>query len=193
MPELNSRCLICPLDFKQPSIPLTASLLHRRPVLELNPMTSASYQTFVTHSLTNYAQEKIASGEWLPEDAQENARLEFAELLPEGLATPDQFLFDLHDASRSEQVGVLWFALRGPAQRRRIFVYDVLIHPQFQRQGYAMRAFELLQEKAQDLGAKDIRLHVFGHNHGARALYEKLGFVTTNLIMQLDLPSPAGV
>ncbi|UQN09388.1 GNAT family N-acetyltransferase [Deinococcus sp. QL22] len=162
-------------------------------MLELKPMTAASYATFLTTSLVSYAQEKVASGEWQPEDAPENARLEFAELLPQGVETPLQFLFDLHDFSRSEQVGVLWFALRGSAQRRRIFVYDVLIYPQFQRQGYAAKAFELLQEKAQTLEAKDIRLHVFGHNQGAIALYEKLGFVMTNIIMQLDLSASEGV
>jgi RimJ/RimL family protein N-acetyltransferase len=31
------------------------------------------------------------------------------------------------------------------------------------------------------LGLSGIALHVFGHNHGAQALYAKLGFVATNI------------
>jgi RimJ/RimL family protein N-acetyltransferase len=34
-----------------------------------------------------------------------------------------------------------------------------------------------------DLGAGKVELHVFGHNHGARALYEKLGYTTTSIVM----------
>jgi ribosomal protein S18 acetylase RimI-like enzyme len=33
------------------------------------------------------------------------------------------------------------------------------------------------------LGARSVELHVFGHNHRARALYEKVGFNETSITM----------
>ena len=48
-------------------------------------------------------------------------------------------------------------------------------------------AFEALEDKVRSLGLEGIALHVFGHNRGAHALYEKLGFQATNIHMFKDL------
>ncbi|MFC4427735.1 GNAT family N-acetyltransferase [Deinococcus navajonensis] len=159
-------------------------------MLEFRPMTAESYRQFLDFSVTDYAEEKVRSGEWEEATAPLRAQEEFAGLLPDGAKTEGHFLYDVVDPSRNEAVGVLWFALRGPEHRRSVFVYEIRVYPAFQRRGYASRIFERLSAQARDLGAGSVRLHVFGHNHGARALYEKLGFVTTNVIMQLDV-SPA--
>ena len=44
-----------------------------------------------------------------------------------------------------------------------------------------------LEETVRALGLDEIRLHVFGHNGAARALYRKLGFVETNVMMAKQL------
>ncbi len=104
-------------------------------------------------------------------------------MLPAGVATPDNYLYILHDDATDTNVGRLWFAIREEAGQRAAFVYDVHIFPAFQRRGYATQAFQALEQQAQALGLARIALHVFGHNHAARALYEKLGFVATNIMM----------
>ncbi|MFC4639005.1 GNAT family N-acetyltransferase [Deinococcus hohokamensis] len=159
-------------------------------MLEFRPMTADSYREFLEFSVAEYAAEKVRSGEWDEASAPQKAQEEFAGLLPEGPATEGHFLYDVVDPASQAAVGLLWFALRGPEHHRNVFVYEVRVSPQFQRRGYASRMFEQLARQAQTLGARSVRLHVFGHNHGARALYEKLGFVATNVIMQLDVPSP---
>jgi len=158
-------------------------------MIEFKRMTEDSYRNFVASGVADFAEENVKSGEWDVADAQEKAQKELADLLPNGLETLNHFLFDLVDPSKGERVGVLWFALRGPQERRSVFIYDVRIDPHFQRQGYATQAFEVLKEKVRALGAKSVHLHVFGHNQGARALYESLGFVTTHLMMELDVTS----
>jgi len=50
---------------------------------------------------------------------------------------------------------------------------------------------QALEERVRHLGLSTISLHVFGHNHAARALYEKLGYVTTNVMMSKTLTLPA--
>jgi ribosomal protein S18 acetylase RimI-like enzyme len=58
-----------------------------------------------------------------------------------------------------------------------------MVHERFRRRGYASRILELVEDKARELGAGKVELHVFGHNLGARALYEKLGYTATSIVM----------
>jgi len=63
------------------------------------------------------------------------------------------------------------------------FVYEIEIGTDHRRKGYASEAFGLLEHHAAAKGATGIQLHVFGHNHAARALYERLGFQPINIVM----------
>jgi len=56
----------------------------------------------------------------------------------------------------------------------------------------ATAAFAALEGEARARGLAGIGLHVFGHNPGARALYEKLGYETTNLHMFKKVPRVDG-
>jgi ribosomal protein S18 acetylase RimI-like enzyme len=156
-------------------------------MLELNPMTAASFRRFLDHSVPQYAAEKVRNGEWSPEEAQARGEGEFHMLLPQGPDTPGNFLYDLHDALTGQDVGVLWYALRGEGERTSAFIYEVEIFEAHRRQGYATRAFAALDLDAARHGARSVQLHVFGHNHPARALYEGLGFQPANLILRKDL------
>jgi ribosomal protein S18 acetylase RimI-like enzyme len=78
-------------------------------------------------------------------------------------------------------VGTLWIAIQARGTQRVAYVYDVVIGPEHRRRGHAERAFKALEQEAVGLGLSGIALHVFGHNHGAQALYAKLGFVATNI------------
>jgi len=40
-----------------------------------------------------------------------------------------------------------------------------------------------VEERAIELGAASVELHVFGHNPAARALYEKVGYETMSVVM----------
>ena len=150
-------------------------------------MTLASYGRFLAHSVPQYATEKVRNGEWSPEEAQARGEGEFHMLLPQGPDTPGNFLYDLHDPQTGQDVGLLWYALRGEGERTSAFIYEVEVFEPYRRQGYATQAFAALDLDAASNGARSIQLHVFGHNHPARALYEGLGFQPTNLILRRDL------
>ena len=83
---------------------------------------------------------------------------------------------------------MLWFAVQEQAGRRVAYVYDVGIRPEYQRRGYATAAFTALEGETRARGLAGIGLHVFGHNPGARALYEKLGYEATNIHMFKKVP-----
>ena len=156
-------------------------------MLELRPMTADSFERFRDHAAPQYAAEKVSSGEWPQPDAQARAEGEFRLLLPQAQDTPQNFLFDLHDAEAQQDVGVLWYALRDNGAKVSAFVYEIEIQAAYRRQGHATQAFALLEQDARGRGAHSLQLHVFGHNHAARALYQGLGFFPTNLILRKEL------
>jgi len=151
-------------------------------MVRLETMSEAEFQAFLEPAIIEYAAEHVKSGRWSPEEALEESRKEFTQLLPDGLSSADQHFFSIKDASGAN-AGVLWFAVRHQGGKRSAFIYDVRIDPAFQRRGYATQAFQALEVFVRDMGLTAISLHVFGHNTAARALYEKLGFETTNVLM----------
>ncbi|MFJ5762867.1 GNAT family N-acetyltransferase [Neobacillus sp. NPDC093182] len=53
--------------------------------------------------------------------------------------------------------------------------------------GYGKEAMKKIEIVGQKLGMKKIGLHVFGHNKVARGLYDKLGYQTTNVLMEKEI------
>lgn len=150
-------------------------------------MTEREYQDWLKPSMFSYAQAHVEAGNWSANEALQRAQKEFDELLPNGLQTENHYLYSIVDATSGDQVGILWFAVREHGAKREAFVYDIEVFERFRRHGYAAGAFSALEERASELGLTAISLHVFGSNAPARALYEKLGFVTTNVLMSKSL------
>ena len=153
----------------------------------LVPMNEDEFQMYLEYSIQDYAQENVKAGNWSEEEALEEATRQYQQLLPQGLQTPKNFLFMIADEELGKDVGILWFALRGQGGEQMAFVYDVRIFEEFRRRGYASQAFQLLEERAAELGASSIGLHVFGHNTAAREMYSKLGYLETNVQMVKQL------
>jgi len=148
-------------------------------VVRLVPMNEVEYQTYLDNSIREYAEDKVQAGNWQPEEALERSAQEFQKLLPEGVVTKDHYLFDIEDETRGVNVGMIWLARIMQGAQPIMFIYDFRIDEPFRRKGYG--------EQAKALGLDTIALHVFGFNHGARALYEKLGYEITNINMAKKL------
>ena len=146
----------------------------------LRAMTPSEYAVWLEATIPAYAAEKVVSGLWSEEASLELSKKEFHELLPQGLETPDNYLFRIVD-SKSTPVGILWFAVKTRFNAPVAYVYDVVVAPERRHEGHAYRAFIALEEQVRRLGLSGIALHVFGHNTGAQSLYAKLGFRPTNI------------
>lgn len=149
----------------------------------LLPMSQEEFLLWERDAVPTYAAEKVASGQWQEAEALVLARKSFDELLPQGLATPDNLFFTVRDPAAQVNVGTLWLAVQQRAGKRVAYVYDVAIEAGHQRKGHATRAFLALEDKARSIGLAGIALHVFGHNAAAHALYVKLGYLPTNVNM----------
>ena len=147
----------------------------------LGPMSE--YLAYVEEAVPAYAADKVASGHWRESEALDRSRREHEQLLPQGLATPDNHLYTVRDPATQGVVGHLWIAAQERGGKRIAYVYDVGILPEHQRRGHASRAFMALEDEARSLGLSGVALHVFGHNAGAQALYASLGYQPTNINM----------
>ena len=141
------------------------------------------YRDYRKDLVRHYAADKVRAGAWSQSEAEGRAARDVDGLLPEGPATQGHLLYSVREDSTDAEVGIVWFALRESGVGRSVWIYDIIIHEDFRRRGYASRTLELVEERARDLGAKSVELHVFGHNRGARALYEKLGYNITSITM----------
>ena len=155
----------------------------------LVPMQAATFDVYREESIRSYAEENVAAGRWPAEGAIERSRLDYAELLPQGLATPDNFLYEIHsdqDAGAtmlSVRVGYLWLAIVEKNGVRGGYVYDLEVAPKHRRQGHAEAAFSAMEVLAREMGLPSVGLHVFANNPGAQKLYLKLGYGVTGLNM----------
>ncbi len=165
-------------------------------MVQLQPMTSAEYEPWLEGDIREYADEKVRAGNWSAADALERSAEEHRKLLPQGLATPDNYLYTITAEPAPGEgpvpVGMVWLAVP-PWQPPLAFIYDFVIHEPYRRRGYASQALLALEGKVRALGLDTIGLHVFGHNHAARALYEKAGYEITNISMAKKLKSNASL
>ena len=156
-------------------------------MVDLTPLPEERFPEFRDHLAGHYAKDKVDAGVWSPEEAPRRARADLDGLLPNGTSTRDHFLYVIRDASTSEEVGTLWFAVRDGGAGRGVWIYDIEIFAPFRRKGYAKETLQAAEKKATDLGADKIELHVFGHNGSARALYEAAGYAPTSIVMSKQL------
>ncbi len=144
--------------------------------VRLRPMTEAEYTIYREYAVGEYAKDKIAAGNWKPEEALQHANAEFSASMPSG----DNFLYVIEAVSDGQPVGILWLTVEPSGNG---FIYDFEINEGSRRQGYATEALAELEIIAREKGVEKIGLHVFGHNQAARALYQKLGYIETNVNM----------
>jgi RimJ/RimL family protein N-acetyltransferase len=156
-------------------------------VVQLVPMSQAEFEEYLPFAVQDYAQEHVRAGNWSPENALRMSQETFDELLPDGPATPNQFLFTIEDETLGEKVGMLWFTVEEREGGSRAFLYDLRIEEAYRRRGYGTQALQALEAKVRELSLTRITLHVFGHNQPARELYAKLGYEVVDLRLSKTL------
>lgn len=148
----------------------------------LRTMNSDEFQKHIITLIEGYAKDKVLAGNWSEEESIDRARAELARLLPNDEKTENNYLYSI--LNDNQVIGMIWLARTVSEEG---FIYEISIDDQFQGRGFGKEAIKQLEEIAKVLGMKKIGLHVFGHNQRAIGLYEKLGYIPTNIIMAKDL------
>jgi len=152
-------------------------------MVTLVDMTPGEFRGFLERSIPDYAQALARSGRWAAANALERARAEYAQLLPNGVETPNHYLRTVHDAGVDGRVGEVWYAFQQQESWPQLFLHWIGIDEPYRRRGYASEVLRQLELEAGRRGAVRIALHVFGDNATARTFYERMGYQATNILM----------
>ena len=154
-----------------------------RAMVRLEPMTPAEFDAYVATAVKGYAQAHLKAGDCDPEDALALAQADYDSLLPEGLKTPNQYLMSVHADGLDKPAGLIWFQAREKRGKKSAYIFDFEIRPELRGKGYGAATLLALEKLVGSLGITRINLNVFGHNTGAKALYERSGFTVAAIGM----------
>lgn len=149
--------------------------------VELRPMTPEFFARYAADDIEHYALERHRAGLGTLEDMRDLARRDFEELLPDGVDTVDQHLWDAFVGDR--HVGLLWIA----SEDDRCFVYNVVVDEDQRGAGHGRGIMDAGAAWCRAAGAVELGLNVFGHNHVARRLYDRLGYRVVEQLIEKPL------
>lgn len=152
------------------------------------PFGEADFMSWLLQAIPAFALTNVQDGRWTLAESIEKSQQAHAELLPQGLQTPGQFFVHLHDAATDAPVGSMWWAEAPKGGVLEAYVYNIEIDAALRGRGHARAAFAELERDVRTRGVAQLGLHVFGHNAGARRLYESLGFEPTSITLRKVLP-----
>jgi GNAT superfamily N-acetyltransferase len=147
----------------------------------VRPLRDDEYGAFVERGLAFYVSDMVAAG-IDPEVAQAKADCDFPMLLPDGLATPDHFMYAIEDDGRF--AGYLWLCDRDGELGHSLFVYAVEVNEESRGRGLGRAAMQFAEDEARRRGIAKVALNVFGGNAVARGLYLSLGYQETAVHME---------
>lgn len=146
------------------------------------PCTPGEYRTLMRMIMRDYPRDRARADALPLKTVRRNARTQLQTMLPHASRTHGHYFDTLREGART--VGYLWYAKQG---KRSLFLCQIYILAPFRGRGLGTQAMRLFERRAQALGCREVRLHVFGHNAAARALYEKLGYTTADLVLAKPL------
>ena len=149
--------------------------------LELRRMTDAEFDDFLSGNAEEYAAELVATG-MSEEAAAQRSREQIGQLVAAGQASPGMHFFTAWVGA--QPVGSLWLCTLDPMA----FVYDVVVSEAQRRKGYGAAIMNAGALWSREQGHPVVGLNVFAHNPGARALYDRLGYLVTQDYRALDVP-----
>ena len=136
-------------------------------------MNAAEYEEWFPKARKGYAADMIDAG-IAADVATAKAETDFANLLPQGAATPGQDVYTIE--SDGHPVGDLWLCERENDGGKVLFIYDVQVNDDQRGKGLGRAAMVFVEEEARRRGLPRVALNVFGGNAVARGLYLSLGY-----------------
>ncbi|HHU55332.1 MAG TPA: GNAT family N-acetyltransferase [Acholeplasmataceae bacterium] len=152
-------------------------------MIKLQEMTHISFKAYSDKAIDKIAREYVLAGYLSEDNAFLYTKKLFEDLLPNGINTQNQFLYDIIDEDKNA-IGMIWYMVRPNGEG---FICDFIINEQYRGKGYGKKALELVESNAREKGIKKMLLHVFNHNKVAIALYEKMGYSPYSIQMAKEL------
>ncbi|MCH0543418.1 GNAT family N-acetyltransferase [Streptomyces sp. MUM 203J] len=148
------------------------------------PMTPAEYPRWLASEKASYADDIVRAGALSPEQAVRKSDRDFAELLPEGLATPDNTFLVLEAAG--EQIGTGW--LKHGHLPGVTYGYSLHIEEEHRGKGHGRAAMAAGEQATLAVGDSALMFAVWGGNRVAMNLYTSVGYQVMEENRYTDLP-----
>ncbi len=145
---------------------------------ELSPvhgrmMTAEEFPDYAKWSVNSYADYLLFKAEKSRKKALAASQEEFNDVYPDGAQTKDTCLYVVQNEA-NEDIGVIAFQ-KSPYNGSCAFITELVIHPDYRRQGYAQSALQYAQRDAKEKGFTTMALNVF-KNSAAFSVYVREGF-----------------
>jgi ribosomal protein S18 acetylase RimI-like enzyme len=150
-------------------------------------MTESEFKTYLAEDIKVLAEVNVRNGYWDESDALEKSKQAHDQLLPDGLATKDQYLFSIVEETNGEAVGVLWLEIKSNRPIPSAFIYDIRINEGLRGRGYGRQSLYAAENLLRSMNIKTLSLHVFADNTAAKKLYDKAGFAVISYNMRKNL------
>ncbi|MEU6552843.1 GNAT family N-acetyltransferase [Streptomyces sp. NPDC046915] len=151
------------------------------------PMTQAEYPEWLASEKAGYVSGIVRAGALSPEEAVRKSDRDFAKLIPEGLATPDNTFLVLETAR--ERIGTGW--LKHGYLPGVTYGYSLHIQEQHRGKGYGRAAMTVGEQAALAAGDSALMFTVWGGNEVAMSLYTSAGYQVMEEHRSIDLPGSA--
>jgi ribosomal protein S18 acetylase RimI-like enzyme len=153
-------------------------------VPDIRPLRQDEYDVFIARGTAFYVDDMVRAG--IDRSvAQAKADKDWPQLLPDGLATPNHYIYAVEDDGRF--AGYLWLCDRDGELGHSLFIYAVEIDEEFRGRGLGRAAMVFAESEARRLGIAKVALNVFGGNEVARGLYLSLGYAETAVHMEKSI------
>ncbi|MFE6667126.1 GNAT family N-acetyltransferase [Streptomyces sp. NPDC057697] len=150
------------------------------------PMTHDEFPGWLTSEKTSYAGDIIRAGALSEEEAVRKSDRDFAQLLPEGLDTPDNTLLVLEAAGGP--IGTGW--LKHRHLPGATYGYGLHIQERYRGKGYGRAAMSAGEAVTLAAGDSTLMFTVWGGNEVAMNLYTSAGYRVVEEVRYRDLPRP---
>lgn len=154
----------------------------------LRQMSAADFDAYAARAIALLAEAQACAYGGTVQACLASADAAFRKVRPDAEpAASGQHLYVVVDAA-GEPLGVVWFELRQAALDPYVYLYDWVIWPEHRGKGFGKAAMDLVEQRAQEYGARRIMLNVFSQNRFAFELYRRYGFEvgSTILVKRID-------
>lgn len=155
-------------------------------MVTLRPMSEDEFAALKAAMHASYPEERAraAGGGVVTEEEIEAGRRQIDELMGEGLQSTAHHYWKIV-APEVGAVGDLWVMVDDA--KHRAFIYFIGTDAAYRGHGYGQQALEALEAAMRPLGVTQIALNVWGDNHVARRLYERVGYQPQAILMAKDI------
>ncbi|MFF3122998.1 GNAT family N-acetyltransferase [Streptomyces sp. NPDC057908] len=151
------------------------------------PMKQAEYPEWLASEKAAYVGDIVRAGALSPEEATRKSDRDFAKLIPEGLATPDNTFLVLEAAG--EQIGTGW--LKHGHLPGVTYGYSLYVQEQHRGKGYGRAAMAAGEQATLAVGDSTLMFTVWGGNEVAMNLYTSVGYQVIEESRSVGLPRSA--